>query len=239
MIRAGLSGIDGSVGVNMNGIQGKGSEERGVRFVPTTGSVIGGLGKDKTTRTTDAMADLQLGIDGLRSQLPVEYGDQHSLQTEQRDVEDVHRLVHALSAFARTCSVFLRKTVLGDHDRRETRLLDDRVLGSIGLRFDRLRRIPKDERREIQVGFGLRRAHVQLTRLDEHTLKPQETYLLRAGAQEVRLSIQWPLPGAIAALMNHGVCCARYTSFVGIMKKPATVAGTVINMGIRNLAERL
>ena len=180
----------------MNGIQGKGSEERGVRFVPTTGSVIGGLGKDKTTRTTDAMADLQLGIDGLRGQLPVEYGDQHSLQTEQRDVEDVHRLVHALSAFARTCSVFLRKTVLGDHDRRETRLLDDRVLGSIGLRFDRLRRIPKDERREIQVGFGLRRAHVQLTRLDEHTLKPQETYLLRAGAQEVRLSIQWPLPGA-------------------------------------------
>ena len=46
------------------------------------------------------MADLQLGIDGLRGQLP--------------GVCDGNRWAHALGAFARTCSVFLRKTVLGD-----------------------------------------------------------------------------------------------------------------------------
>ena len=50
--------------------QGNDSEERGVRFVPVMGSVIGGMGKEKVARITDAMADLQLGIDGLRSQLP-------------------------------------------------------------------------------------------------------------------------------------------------------------------------
>ena len=103
---------------------------------------------------------------------------------------------HVLGAFARTCSVFLRKTVLGDHDRRETRLLDSRVLGSIGLRFDRLRKIPKDRRREIRVGFGFNRALLQLTKLDDDTLEPQAAYFLRAGPQEVRLSIEWPLPGA-------------------------------------------
>ena len=123
----------------MNGSQGKGSEERGVRFVPMQGSVVGGVPKDKTVRLTDAMADLKLGIDGLKSQL--------------HDVSDGNRWAHALGPFARICSVFLRKAVLGDHDKRETRLLDDRVLESIGLRLDPLRKIPKDGRREIEVGI--------------------------------------------------------------------------------------
>ena len=158
------------------------SREPGVRFVPAQGSVIGGIGKDKTARITDAMADLQLGIDGLRSQLPA--------------AGDRSRWANALGAFARTCSVFLRKTVLGDHDKRETRLLDDRVLGSIGLRFDPLRKIPRDRRREIEVGFGLAGALLRATKLDDHTLEPQATYSLRAGPQEVRLSIEWPLLGA-------------------------------------------
>ena len=166
----------------MNGSQGKGSEERGVRFVPVTGSVIGGVLKEKTARITDAMTDLQLGIDGLRSQLS--------------GVCDGDQWAHTLGSFARTCSVFLRKTVLGDHDRRETRLLDDRILESVGLRFDRLRKIPWDRRREIEVGFSLTGALLQATKLDDHTLEPQATYQFRAGPQEVKLSIEWPLPGA-------------------------------------------
>ena len=166
----------------MNGSQGKGSEEREVRFVPVKDSVIGGRPKEKTARITDAMTDLQLGIDGLRSQLS--------------GVCDGNRWAHSLGAFARICSVFLRKTVLGDHDRRETRLLDDRILGSVGLQFDRLRKIPRDRRREIEVGFGLTGALLQATKLDDHTLEPQATYRFRAGPQEVKLSIEWPLPGA-------------------------------------------
>ena len=151
----------------MNGGQRKGSEERDVRFVPSKGSVIGGMPKEKTARITYAMADLQLGIDGLRSQLS--------------GMCDGNRWAHALGPFARICSVFLRKTVLGDHDRRETRLLDDRVLGSIGLRFDRLRKIPRDRRREIDFGFGLAGGILQMTRLDDQTREPQATYRFRAG----------------------------------------------------------
>ena len=162
--------------------QGKGSEERGVIFVPTKGSVVGGMRKEKTARITDAMADLQLGIDGLSSQVP--------------GVCDGSRWMHPLGAFARTCSVFLRKTVLGDYGKRETRLLDDRVLGSIGLRFDPLRKIPHDRRREIEVGLGFAGALMQLTKLDDHTREPQETHRFRAGPQGVKLSIEWPLPGA-------------------------------------------
>ena len=153
-----------------------------MRFVPAKGSVIGGMQKEKTVRITDAMADLQLGIDGLRNRLA--------------DECDGNQWAQALDAFARTCSVFLRKTVLGDRNKRETRLLDDRVLGSIGLRFDRLRKIPRDRRREIEVGFGLSRAFMQATKLDDHTLEPEATYLFCAGPQEVQLSIEWPLPGA-------------------------------------------
>ena len=166
----------------MNGRQGKNSEEPGVKFIATTGSLIGGISKEKTARITDAMADLQLGLDGLRSQLLGEC--------------DGNRLAHALGPFARTCSVFLRKTVLGDHDKRETRLLDDRVLGLIELRFDRLRKIPQGRRREIEVGLGLAGGLLQVTRLDDQTREPQETYRFRAGPQEVKLSIEWPLTGA-------------------------------------------
>ena len=103
--------------------------------------MIGGIPKQKTARITDAMTDLQLGIDGLRSRLP--------------EIRDGNQWVHATGAFARISSMFLRKTVLGDRDRRETQLLDDRVLGSISLQFGRLRKIPRDKRREIEVGFSL------------------------------------------------------------------------------------
>ena len=40
---------------------------RGITFLPTSGSRAGGMMKEKTARITDAMTDLQLGIDGLRT----------------------------------------------------------------------------------------------------------------------------------------------------------------------------
>lgn len=182
----------------MKGNQGNDSDEQGVRFVPVKGSVIGGLMKDKMARITDAMIDLQLAIDGLRSQFS-------GIHREHRVVEhpsvyqiecDGNLLSQAMGAFARTCSVFLRKTVLGDRDRRETRLLDEHVLGSIGLRFDPLRRIPRDKRRNIEVGLGLAGGLLEVTRLDDQTREPQATYRFPAGPQDVKLFIEWPLPGA-------------------------------------------
>ena len=175
----------------MDGSQTEDAEERGIRFVPAKGSLVGGMGKEKTARITDAMADLQLGIDGLRSRLS-DLGN----GARWTQMGDGDQFTHALSSFARTCSVFLRKTVLGDYGRRETRVLDDRVLESIAFGFDRLRKIPKERRREIEVGLALKGGFLRATRLDDQTREPQETYLLRAGPQELNISIEWPLPGA-------------------------------------------
>ena len=166
----------------MDGDRAKDSDERGITFVPSSGSAVGGMMKEKTARITDAMTDLQLGIDGLRTQLP--------------GANDGKRWTRVFAAFGRTCSLFLRKTVLGDSDKRGTRLLDDRVLDSTGLRFDRLRRIPRDKRRWIEVGFGLTGGGLEITKLDDHTHEPEATYRFRAGSQSVEFAIEWPLPGA-------------------------------------------
>ncbi len=122
-------------------------------LLPATGSVVGGILKEKTARITDAMTDLQLATDGLRSR--------SSSACDQNDWRN------SVAAFARTSSVFLRKTVLGDQNKRGTRLLDDRVLGLPGLRFDRLRKISSDKRRKIEVGFGLDGGIAQITKRDE------------------------------------------------------------------------
>ena len=162
-----------------------------VRWKRTKGSLIGGIGKEKTARITDAMADLQLGIDGLRGQLSEVGGGGRWSPMDEGD-----RWTQGLASFARTCSVFLRKTVLGDHGRRETRLLDDRVLGSIELGLDRLRRIPRERRREIEVGLGIAGGGLELTKLDDETLAPGAIHRVGAGPQGVTLFIEWPLPGA-------------------------------------------
>ena len=178
----------------MDGDRAKDSDERGITFVPSSGSAVGGMMKEKTARITDSMTDLQLGIDGLRTQLP--------------GANDGKRWTRVLAAFGRTCSLFLRKTVLGDSDKRGTRLLDDRVLDSTGLRFDRLRRIPRDKRRWIEVGFGLTGGGLEITKLDDHTHEPEATYRFRAGSQSVEFAIEWPLPGGEIYLLKPGVACS-------------------------------
>ena len=157
------------------------SGKQGVQFVPSTGSLIGGIPKDKRSRITEAMADLQIGISGVTKQLD--------------GVSDGKLLAQGMEAFARTCSIFLRKTVLGDFGRRETRLLDDQILETTGLRFDRLRKIPSDRRRTIEVAHGHAGAVFKATRFEDHTHEPLETYVLSAAPQEFKLSIEWPLPG--------------------------------------------
>ena len=49
----------------------------------------------------------------------------------------------------------------------------------------------------IEVGFGLSGGLLKIARLDDRTREPKETYRFRAGPQEVKLSIEWPLPGAV------------------------------------------
>ena len=166
---------------DVNGDHENEAGNRTLQFVPATGSLIGGPQKDKLARITDAMIDLQIVIDGARSQL--DRASEGKLWTQ------------AMGAFARACSIFLRKTVLGNRGQRETRLLDDRILAITRLRFDRLRKIPRECRRTIEVGLHHSGASLIATRLDERTHDPEETHVLSAAPQEEKLFIEWPLPG--------------------------------------------
>lgn len=150
--------------------------EKDVMFVPMTGSLVGGIRKDKPDRITAAMAELQIGIYGICNQL--EGMNEAAPGTEWLD------------AFARICSIFLRKTVLGDSGERNSRLLDDNVIETTGLKFDRLRKIPVNVRRTLEIGFGLKGGGIVLERLDENTHEPVETYSFSAAAQEVKISIE-------------------------------------------------
>lgn len=164
-----------------------GLKQTGVKFVPTKGSLIGGIQKDKKARIADAIDGLELVINGLTKQ-----------RDDKREGSQGNFALSSFRSFGQYCSIFLRKTVLGDFNKRETRLLDHEVLRSIGLQFDRLRKIPSSKRRIIEASHGLDifGGYMQLTRRDDHTGKPQEVHRLPIPPQALKLSIEWPLPGA-------------------------------------------
>ena len=78
------------------------SDEEGPKFFPATGSVIGGFSADKPGRITEALQDMELAINGMAMQFGNDGGGQGEEWTT------------AVAALARACSMFLRKTVLGD-----------------------------------------------------------------------------------------------------------------------------
>ncbi len=162
------------------------SDEEGPKFFPAEGSIIGGFSRDKRGRITEALQDMQLAVNGMAMQFAENGGGQGEAWTT------------ALAALARACSIFLRKTVLGDFGRRETRLLDDDVLDALGLRFHRLVTVPRELRTPIRIsGGGIQGGELQITKLNDETLEPEKTYTAPAGPQRLEIIVQWPLPGAI------------------------------------------
>ena len=150
-----------------------------VTLAPSQGVPVSGRHKDKKERISEAIRELQLAIDGLQMQ----EGRQGSRNPQ-----------HTVSAFARMCSVFLRKLVLGDYGKRETRLLDDAVMKTLNLRLPPLRKIRSDRRRVIRTGWAIRDGSVQFTKIDEPgPVLP--TYRFHVAAQEIQFSVEWPLPG--------------------------------------------
>ena len=109
-------------------------DEEGPRFVPAKGSLVGGRSADKPGRITEALRDMRLAINGMATR----FGKEGEVQGEEWTT--------AVPAPARACSMFLRKTVLGDFGKRETRLLDDDVLAAIGFRFHPLAKVPRELR---------------------------------------------------------------------------------------------
>ena len=155
--------------------------ESSIKFVKTKGSRVTGRYKKKEERICEAMCDLQLAIDGTRIQL---------LHSENPD-----QFRQTSAAFARACSIFLRKMVLGDRDNSKTRLLDDEISRSLDLRFGKLRKISPN-RRPLEIipldGYG---GGIQLTKLDDNTFQPQAVYNMPIAPLQFKISIEWPLPG--------------------------------------------
>ena len=85
--------------------------------------------------------------------------------------------------------------VIGDWNDPSTRLLDDSVVRTFGTGFDRLRRIPT-ERRTIEVGMSFQGRMIEAQKLDEPTGRPEATASLRIAPHALRITVEWPLPGA-------------------------------------------
>ena len=160
------------------------SDDARLQFSPARGSVVGGYSADKRGRLAEAVQDLELTVTGLAMQ----FGEEGSAEGEA--------WTKGVAALARACSMFLRKTALGDFGKRETRLLDDAVLEAIGLRFHRLVQIPQAQRRTLRMGLGIEGGELHITKLNDDTGEPEWTQITPAGPQRLEIVVEWPLPGA-------------------------------------------
>lgn len=150
-------------------------------FVKTKGTPVAGRYKGKKERIYETICDLQLAIDGLIVQLT------RSERFEQ--------LQQSSAAFARACSVFLRKMVIGDRNESKTRLLDDDIFDSLGLKFHRLRKV-HTKGRIFDIEFRFLGGHLEIKKLNEETLAVQSVERVSAPPLQMTISVEWPLPGA-------------------------------------------
>ena len=175
------AGRDGPVDeTRMGARQSQAGPDGLVRFVGTKGTQVAGRHRDKAERIAETVCDLELACEGAFS------------LTQRTARSDRGRWGATL---ARACSVFLRKMVIGDWNDPSTRLLDDSVVRTFGIGFDKLRRIPA-ERRTIEVGMSLHGGMVKAQKLDEVTGRPEATVLLPVAPHALRIAVEWPLPGA-------------------------------------------
>ena len=100
-------------------------------FVRTKGTQVTGRHRNKAERIAETVWDLELACEGAFS-------------LARRTVRSDRGRWGA--ALARACSVFLRKMVIGDWNDPATRLLDDNVVRTFGISFDKLRQIPAKRR---------------------------------------------------------------------------------------------
>ena len=98
--------------------------------------------------------------------------------------------------------MFLRKMVIGDWNNPSTRLLDDSVVQTFGIGFDRLRRITA-ERRAIEIRRSIQGGMVKMDKMDEATGRPEATVSLPIAPHDLRIAIEWPLPGRCRVGLRH------------------------------------
>ena len=151
-----------------------------VKFIRTKGTPVAGMHKDKFERIADTVSDLRLACEGVYSL------GERSIRSDRWQW---------LAAFARACSVFLRKMVIGDRDNPKTRLLDDEMTETLGLSFDRLRRIVGG-RQTLEVIQSIAEGRIEIQKLDETAKRPVATEVLPVAPQTLKIVVEWPLPGA-------------------------------------------
>ena len=143
-------------------------------FAKSEGHPIQVGNRDKPERIRETIFDLQLAIDGLAAQHPNQPED-------------------AIASFARSCSIFLRKMVINDPS--SPRLLDADICQTMGIRFDRFRRVV-GERRILTLGPpDIEGGSLEITKWDKETGEPEGTATVPIGPQRLRLVVQWPLTG--------------------------------------------
>ena len=152
-----------------------------MNFAETVGSTITLRHKDKLDRLQAAMTDLQVAIRGCSLVDPV--------ATSQ--------FLQSVESLARSCSMFLRKTVIGDRGDRRTRLLDDETCQSLGLGFNQVRP-PAGEGETFEIiAAAIRRGVVEVVPVDELAKSHGGPYLIPFGPQRLTFSVEWPLPGTL------------------------------------------
>ena len=143
-------------------------------FVPIQGIPIApNPTRDKSTRILQTMIDLQVAVEGCIV------------------LQSTYTQSETITALARSCSMFLRKLVLGDRGDRRTRLLSDDICKEADLRFSSIRKIPSDRRTltfSTDFIFAMR-----ITKLDEPNAG--NTYATKPSRQQLVFTIHWPLPG--------------------------------------------
>ena len=171
---------DRAADLNKDAPQERRRPEELVQFVKTKGPPVTGRRRDKPERIAETVWDLELACEGAFS-------------LARRTARSDRRRWGA--ALARACSVFLRKMVIGDRNDPAIRLLDDSVVQTFGMDFDKLQRIPA-ERQTLEVGISTQGAMVQMQKLDEVTERPEAPVSLPIAPHKLSIAIEWPLPGA-------------------------------------------
>ena len=156
-------------------------KNKNVREFPTqslesVGSPLHLRKRSKEERIKEVLCDLQLAIQGFV-------------------VNEGVNLRQSTAAFARACSIFLRKTVIGDQNDRGTRLLDDEFCQETDFGFDRLRSISGKRETLFAARWTVGRSFLRVTRLGNTDSEPNVTRIIPVGPQRLEISVEWPLPG--------------------------------------------
>ena len=149
---------------------------KGVKLSGIVGSPVTLGGRDKMERTREAIVDLNLVLEGF-----IVLADDN--------------LNDAFASFARHCSIFLRKMIIGD--RGTAPLLDEDTCRQLNLVFPRLRKVPGQRHSIAAASSDMIDGMITITKLNEESGESEGTMQIPIGRQKLTITVEWPLPGMV------------------------------------------